>query len=91
MAPSSTAAELQRITHDAADRLRQSLLAGQPVTTKLVVSTLVSHLEDKDVVADLARRALTGENVFGALVRRLIQAEAEQIAQATIAAALEAV
>ena len=82
-------AELKRITHDAADRLRQSLVAGQPVTTKLVVSTLASHLEDKDVVADLARRALMGENVFGALVRTLIYQEAEHIAKATLSAALE--
>lgn len=79
--------QLKRITHEAADRLRQSLLAGQPVTTKLVVATLISHLEDKDVVADLARRALMGENVFGALVRTLIHQEAEHIATANITAA----
>lgn len=89
MAIHPTDAELKRITHDAADRLRQSLLAGQPVTTKLVVSSLASQLDDRDVLADLARRSLMGENIFGALVRKLIHHEAEQIAKATIAAALE--
>lgn len=87
MAIHPTDAELKRIAHDAADRLRQSLLAGQPITTKLVVSTLASHLEDRDVLADLARRALMGENVFGALVRTVIHQEAKHIATATLAAA----
>jgi hypothetical protein len=82
--------ELKRITSETADRLRQALLAGQPVTTKLVVDNLITYLRDEEVVADMARRALTGENVFGHLVRTLIRDEAEQIARATLAAQLEA-
>jgi len=82
--------QFRRATSETADRWRQSLLAGQPVTTKLIVTTLAAHLEDPDVLADLARRALMGENALGALVRTLIQHEAEQTAKATIAAMLEA-
>jgi hypothetical protein len=82
--------ELKRITSETADRLRQSLLAGQPVTTKLVVSSLTTYLRDEHVIADLARRSLTGENAFGQLVRTLIRDEAEQIAQAALAVEPEA-
>lgn len=82
--------QMKRTTSETADRLRQTLLAGHPNTTQLVVSGLSTYLQDEQAVAELARRALTGENVFGALVREVIQAEAEQIAHATAAAALEA-
>jgi hypothetical protein len=87
---SPTEVELKRITSETADCLRQSLLAGQPVTTKLIVTSLTAYLKDEHVVTDLARRSLTGENVFGHLVRTLIHDEAEQIAHATLANAAEA-
>lgn len=79
-------AELNRITRETGDRLKQSLTAGQPVTTKLIVSSLSDRLRDEHVIADLVQRSMTGENAFAALTREIIREEAEQIAQDTLAA-----
>lgn len=85
MAKPCTENELKSLTSETADRLRQTILAGHPVATKLVVSMLSDYLKDEQALADMARRALTGENVFGHLVRTLIRDEAEQIAHAALA------
>jgi hypothetical protein len=82
--------ELKRITRETANGLRQSLAAGQQVTTKLIVSGLSDRLRDEHVVAELAQRSMTGENAFALLVREIIREEAEQIVQITVAGLQEA-
>ena len=80
-------AELNRATREVADRLKQSLAAGQPVTMKLIVSSLADRLRDEHVLAELVQRSMAGENAFAALTREIVREEAEQIAQAALAAA----
>lgn len=77
--------ELKRVMRETAAGLKDSLAAGQPVTTKLIVSCLRDYLRDKNAVAELARRTAAGENAFGQLLRAVIRDEAEQIAQAALA------
>jgi hypothetical protein len=99
-APQIKAAELNRLTRETADRLKQTLAAGQPVTMKLIASSLADRLRDEHVIADLVQRSMAGDNAFAdlvqrsmagdnafaALTREIIREEAEQIAQATLAA-----
>lgn len=80
-------ADLSRATREVADRLKQSLAVGQPVTMKLIVSSLADRLRDEHVLAELVQRSMAGENAFAALTREIVREEAEQIAQATLAAA----
>lgn len=82
------AKELQRLTHETAAGLKQSLIAGQPVTTKLIVTSMAERLRDEHVIADLVQRSMAGENVFAALTREIIREEAEQIAQSALAASI---
>ena len=80
-------ADLNRASCEVADRLKQSLAAGQPVTMKLIVSSLSDRLRDEHVLAELVQRSMTGENAFAALTREIVREEAEQIAQAALATA----
>jgi hypothetical protein len=82
--------DLNYIVCETADRLKQSLAAGQPVTTKLIVNSMAERLRDEHVIADLVQRSMVGENAFAALTREIVREEAEQIAQATLAAESEA-
>lgn len=75
----------KHIARETAAGLKQSLAAGQPVTTKLIVSCLMDHLRDEQTVAELARRTAAGENAFSQLLRMVIRDEAEQIAHAALA------
>lgn len=85
-------ADLSHAAREVAERLKQSLAAGQPVTTKLIVSSLADRLRDEHVIAELVQLSMAGENAFAALTREIVREEAEQIAQATLAAGeLEAV
>lgn len=83
-----TSAALTRLTSDTAASLKQSLIAGHPVTTKLIVKGMAEILRDEEVVADLVQRSMAGENAFAALVRAVIREEAEQMAQVALAAAV---
>lgn len=80
-------ADLRRASREVADRLKQSLAAGQPVTMKLIVSSLADRLRDEHVLAELVQRSMAGENAFALLTREIVREEAEQIAQAALAAA----
>jgi hypothetical protein len=75
------------VVAETADRLKQSLAAGQPVTMKLIVSSLADRLRDEHVLAELVQRSMNGENAFAMLTREIVREEAEQIAQAALAAA----
>jgi hypothetical protein len=90
MDKSHTDTELKRVTRDTADRLKQTLAAGHPVTTKLIVSSLADRLRDEHVIAELVQRSMAGENAFAILTREIVREEAEQIAQAALAAEPEA-
>ncbi|KQZ46348.1 hypothetical protein ASD92_25915 [Massilia sp. Root1485] len=76
---------MSRVTSETADRLKQSLAADQPVTMKLIVSSLADRLRDEHVLAELVQRSMAGENAFAALTREIVREEAEQIAQAALA------
>ena len=80
------ATEIARVTRETADALKQSLAAGQPLTTKLIVTSMAERLRDEHVIADLVQRSMNGENAFAALTREIIREEAEQIAQSAMAA-----
>jgi hypothetical protein len=86
MAQQANQLVMKHVTAETADRLRQTFLAGHPVTTELIVTSLIEQLRDESVVADLARRSLYGENALGRLVRSIVTSEAEQMAHATLAA-----
>lgn len=77
---------LTRLTSETAASLKQSLAAGHPVSTKLIVKGMAEMLRDEELVTDLVQRSATGENAFGALLRQVIREEAEQMAQAALAA-----
>jgi hypothetical protein len=79
--------KVTRVVAETADRLKQSLAAGQPVTMKLIVSSLADRLRDEYVLAELVQRSMNGENAFAALTREIVREEAEHIAQAALAAA----
>lgn len=78
--------DANRIVREAAVGLTISLSAGQPITTKLIVSSLAERLRDEYVIADLVQRSMRGENAFAVLTREIIREEAEEIAQAAMAA-----
>jgi hypothetical protein len=79
--------QVSHVAREVADRLKQSLAAGRPVTMKLIVSSLADRLRDEHVLAELVQRSMAGENAFAALTREIVREEAEQIAQAALAAA----
>lgn len=78
------------LSRETAAALEAAVAAGQPVTTKLIVTGLAELLCDEQTVADLLCRSLRGENAFGALARQVIAAEADEIAHTAIAAARRA-
>ena len=82
-------AEAKRIAFETAEGLKQSLAAGQPITTKLIVNSLSEHLRDEHVIADLVHRSMRGENAFAALTREIVREEAEAIAQVALDADVE--
>jgi hypothetical protein len=79
--------QASHIVCEVADRLKQSLAAGQPVTMKLIISSLADRLRDEHVLAELVLRSMNGENAFAALTREIVREEAEQIAQAALTTA----
>lgn len=83
---SCTLPNLHEISAETAAALEAAVAAGQPVTTKLIVTGLSELLRDEQTVADLLCRSLRGENAFVDLVRQVIVDEADQIAQTTLAA-----
>ena len=81
--------EMRRASCETADRFKDSLAAGHPVTTKLIVTSMADRLRDEHVIADLIQRSMAGENAFAALTREIVREEAELIAQTTLAAETE--
>ena len=78
----ATEISIEVLTSETAAAFEASVAAGQPVTTRLIVTGIAEALRDEQTVADLLRRSMLGENPFADLVRDVIRDEAEQIASA---------
>jgi len=85
MSATCTTPDLQQVTAETAAALESAVATGQPITTKLITACIIETLFDEQAVADLLRRSMLGENAFANLVRAVIAAEAEQIAQTSLA------
>jgi len=74
------------LTRQKSAGLLAAVVSGQPQTTKLLIELLGDYLTDDNAIANLVRETMAGTNSLQGVITDLIWTEAEQLAQAELAA-----